>query len=45
MAARGPDCRLHYGDELPASNADIGMAIAHLLQLQLTPKGTLLAGF
>lgn len=42
MAARGPDCRLHYGDELPASNADIGMAIAHLLQLQLTPKGTLL---
>ena len=42
MAARGPDFRTHYPDELPASNADIGMTIAQLLQLQLTPKGQLL---
>jgi hypothetical protein len=41
MAARGPDFRTHYIDELPASNADIGITIAHLLQLQLTPKGKL----
>jgi hypothetical protein len=41
MAARGPDFRPHFADEFPASNADIGMTIAHLLQLQLTPKGTL----
>jgi hypothetical protein len=42
IAARGPDFRAHYTDELPVSNADIGMTIAHLLQLQLTPKGQLL---
>ncbi len=41
MAARGPDFRAHYVDELPASNADIGVTIAQLLQLQLTPRGTL----
>jgi Type I phosphodiesterase / nucleotide pyrophosphatase len=41
MAARGPDFRTHYVDELPASNADIGMTIAQLLQLQLAPKGKL----
>jgi hypothetical protein len=42
MAARGPDFRPHYIDELPASNADIGMTLAHLLQLDLTPKGPLI---
>ena len=41
MAARGPDFRSRYVDELPTSNADIGMTIASLLQLQLTPKGKL----
>ena len=41
MAARGPDFRSHYMDELPASNADIGMTIARLLGLNLTPHGTL----
>lgn len=41
MAARGPDFRTLYTDELPASNADIGMTIAHLLQLQLIPRGKL----
>jgi hypothetical protein len=42
MAARGPDFRTHYVDELPASNADIGMTMAHLLQLDFTPRGPLL---
>jgi hypothetical protein len=41
MAARGPDFRQSFKDPLPASNADIGMTIANLLQLQLTPTGTL----
>jgi hypothetical protein len=41
MAARGPDFRMHFADEMPASNADIGMTIAHLLGLHLTPKGKL----
>jgi len=41
MAARGPDFRPGFQDPLPASNADIGMTIAELLKLQLTPKGKL----
>jgi hypothetical protein len=41
MAARGPDFRTHYVDELPVSNADVGMTIAKLLELRLTPKGAL----
>ncbi len=41
MAARGPDFREHYIDELPASNADIGMTVADLLHLKLTPVGSL----
>jgi hypothetical protein len=41
MAARGPDFRRGYTDTLPASNADIGMTLAHVLQLDLTPKGPL----
>jgi len=41
MAARGPDFRDHYIDELPASNADIGMTVADLLHLKLTPVGSL----
>jgi hypothetical protein len=41
MAARGPDFRQGFKDPLPASNADIGMTIAELLTLQLTPKGKL----
>jgi hypothetical protein len=42
MAARGPDFRARFTDPLPASNADIGMTIAHLLQLQIAPKGRLM---
>lgn len=34
MAARGPDFRQAYVDSMPASNADIGMTIAHLLGIQ-----------
>ena len=41
MAARGPDFRPGFQDPLPASNADIGMTVAELLKLQLTPKGKL----
>lgn len=41
MAARGPDFREHYVDELPASNADIGMTIASLLDLNLPGQGSL----
>jgi hypothetical protein len=47
MAARGPDFRRGYLSTMPSSNADIGMTIAHLLQLDLpphaiAPKGKLL---
>jgi hypothetical protein len=41
MAARGPDFRERYVDALPASNADIGMTIASLLDLDLPGQGTL----
>jgi hypothetical protein len=33
MAAAGPDFRKGFADPAPASNADIGMTIAHLLEL------------
>jgi len=41
MAARGPDFRAAFIDPLPASNADIGMTIAHILGLSLHPTGKL----
>jgi hypothetical protein len=41
MAARGPGFRGHYSDPLPASNADIGMTMAKLLELKIEPKGPL----
>jgi hypothetical protein len=41
MAARGPDFRSGFVDELPASNADIGMTMAELLNLTLPSRGTL----
>jgi len=41
MAARGPDFREGFADPLPTSNADIGVTIAHLLQLQLALSGKL----
>jgi hypothetical protein len=41
MAARGPDFRAGFIDPLPASNADIGMTIAHILGLSINPTGKL----
>ncbi|MDE0854177.1 MAG: alkaline phosphatase family protein [Nevskia sp.] len=41
MAAAGPDFRKGYVDRMPASNADIGMTLAHLLGLDIQPKGGL----
>jgi hypothetical protein len=41
MAARGPDFRTRYLDELPASNADIGMTIAKIIGLTLPSHGAL----
>jgi len=41
MAARGPDFRSGFVDHAPASNADIGMTVAHLLGVTPAPKGSL----
>src|SRR5262245_21147203 len=37
----GPDFRSKYIDQMPASNADIGMTLAHILGLQIQRKGVL----
>ncbi|HVV43100.1 MAG TPA: alkaline phosphatase family protein [Nitrobacter sp.] len=42
MAAIGPDFKAGYVDELPVSNADIGMTAAKLLGLIQKPKGHLI---
>jgi arylsulfatase A-like enzyme len=41
MAAIGPDFRANYTDPMPASNADVGMTLAHVLGFQIQKKGTL----
>lgn len=41
MAARGPDFKSGFSDELPANNADVGSTIAHLLGLSLPSHGRL----
>ena len=41
MGAAGPSFRQHFEDVAPASNADIGMTIAHLLQLKVPTQGKL----
>ncbi len=41
MGAAGPDFRRHFEDTAPASNADLGMTIAHLLGLEVPAKGKL----
>jgi arylsulfatase A-like enzyme len=41
MAASGPDFKSGFVDELPTSNADIGMTMAYLLHLELPKKGSL----
>jgi type I phosphodiesterase/nucleotide pyrophosphatase len=42
MAAIGPDFKAGYVNPLPVSNADVGMTIAHLLDLRTPPKGKLI---
>jgi arylsulfatase A-like enzyme len=42
MAAIGPSFRSGYVDRAPASNADLGMTVAHLLNLKLAKKGELI---
>ena len=39
MAAVGPSFRRQFVSSVPASNADVGMTVAHLLGLDLTPRG------
>jgi hypothetical protein len=41
MAMQGPDFKSHFVDPAPASNADIGRTIAHLMQLKAGDKGKL----
>lgn len=41
MAAAGPDFKAGYVDTLPTSNADVGMTIAQILGLRITPIGGL----
>jgi predicted AlkP superfamily pyrophosphatase or phosphodiesterase len=42
MAAIGPDFKAGYVNELPVSNADVGITAANLLGLTAKPKGNLL---
>jgi arylsulfatase A-like enzyme len=41
MAAQGPSFRQHFESNAPASNADLGRTIAHLLGLKIADKGQL----
>ena len=41
MAMQGPDFKSHFVDPAPASNADVGRTIAHLLQLDVSDNGKL----
>jgi hypothetical protein len=41
MAAVGPDFKRHFADPAPASNADVGMTIAHILALDIPARGNL----
>ena len=41
MAAIGPDFQSHFADPAPASNADLGMTIASIMQLEISSKGKL----
>jgi hypothetical protein len=42
MAMQGPDFKSHYVDSAPASNADVGSTVAHLLHLDVSGKGKLI---
>jgi hypothetical protein len=41
MGATGPDFLSGFIDSAPASNADVGMTVASILRLNITPKGSL----
>jgi arylsulfatase A-like enzyme len=41
MAAIGPDFKAGFADPAPASNADIGKTVAHILGLKIKDKGKL----
>jgi hypothetical protein len=41
MAAIGPSFRTGYIDRAPASNADVGMTLAHILGLKIAKRGNL----
>ena len=41
MAAIGPDFKPGFADPAPASNADVGKTLAHILQLKIKDKGKL----
>jgi hypothetical protein len=42
MAMQGPDFKAHFVDPAPASNADLGRTIAHLMRLDVSDKGKLI---
>ena len=42
MGAAGPSFRAHFEDAAPASNADLGKTIAHLLGLKIKDNGKLI---
>ena len=42
MAAIGPDFKTGFTDEAPASNADVGKTLAHILGLKIKDKGRLI---
>ena len=42
MAAIGPDFKSDFVSQTPASNADIGKTVAHILGLKITNHGTLI---
>ena len=42
MAAIGPDFKSGFVDEAPASNADVGKTLAHILGLKIKDKGQLI---
>jgi hypothetical protein len=42
MAMQGPDFKSQFVDPAPASNADLGRTIAHLMQLEVSDKGKLI---
>jgi Type I phosphodiesterase / nucleotide pyrophosphatase len=41
MAMQGPDFKSHFVDPAPASNADVGRTIAHVMQLDVSDSGKL----